>query len=112
MYCTHCGRALRSEFDNFCPHCGEETSHHAATRVAAPRRLYRLAYDKKIAGVCSGIAKYLDIDVNLVRVLAILLLVFSCGLALVGYIAAWILIPEERVQPSPMVPQQTTPVST
>jgi phage shock protein PspC (stress-responsive transcriptional regulator) len=52
-----------------------------------------LSYDKSIAGVCSGLAKYMDLDVTLVRVLMITGTIFSGGLLILGYIAAWILMP-------------------
>ncbi len=47
-----------------------------------------------LAGVAGGIARYLDADVTLVRVIiAVLALLNGVGLAL--YIAAWLLIPED-----------------
>ena len=93
MYCTHCGRQLGDEADNFCPSCGHETPRATAARVRAPRRLYRLTYDKMIAGVCSGLARYMDVDVALMRVLMITFVIFSGGLGILFYIAAWILTP-------------------
>ena len=33
------------------------------------RRLYRCYHDRKIAGVASGLAEYLDVDVTLIRIL-------------------------------------------
>ena len=57
------------------------------------KKLYRDRRDKKIAGVCSGIANYLNIDPTVVRVAwAILTLVYGAGL--IGYIVAWFIIPE------------------
>lgn len=54
----------------------------------------RRSYDKKIAGVCGGIAEWLDLDPTLVRVAYVLLSVFSAAFpgALV-YIILWIVIP-------------------
>jgi phage shock protein PspC (stress-responsive transcriptional regulator) len=96
MYCTHCG-TQNQEIDNFCCHCGRETPR--ANAQQAPRRLYRLAYDKKIAGVCSGIAKYLDVDVTLVRILVITIMILSGGVGFLAYIAAWIIMPVDRGLP-------------
>lgn len=93
MYCTHCG-TQNQDSDNFCPQCGRETPRARAQH--APRRLYRLAYDKKIAGVCAGIAKYLDADVTLVRILVITGIIVSGGLGLLAYIAAWIIMPVDH----------------
>ncbi|MBR1422919.1 MAG: PspC domain-containing protein [Ruminococcus sp.] len=56
------------------------------------KKLYRIRQGRMIAGVCTGLAQYLDIDVNVVRLLAILL---GCtGTGLIVYIAACILLPE------------------
>jgi phage shock protein PspC (stress-responsive transcriptional regulator) len=93
MFCTHCGQELRGPSDNFCAVCGHETPNAARGRMGAPRRLYRLSYDKQIAGVCSGLAKYLDVDVTLIRVLMITGTLFSGGLLILCYLAAWILVP-------------------
>jgi len=60
----------------------------------AARLLRRSTDDKMLAGVAGGIARYLDVDVTLVRVIiAALALVNGIGLAL--YIAAWLLIPQD-----------------
>lgn len=47
------------------------------TGVKAVKKFYRDSDDKKIGGVCSGLAAYLDIDVTLVRALALAALI--CG---------------------------------
>ena len=58
------------------------------------RRLRRSADDKMLAGVAGGIARYLNVDVTLVRVIiAALALCTGAGAAL--YIAAWLLIPAD-----------------
>lgn len=51
--------------------------------------------DRWIAGVCGGIAARTGLDVNLVRVIAVLLAVFGHLIGLVAYLAAWALVPEE-----------------
>ena len=58
------------------------------------RRLSRRRDDRMVAGVCSGLGSYLGIDVTLVRLLAVLAVVFSGGTALIAYVAAWILMPQ------------------
>ena len=60
------------------------------------KRLYRSVKDSKIAGVCAGIADYLDIDPTIVRLAAVFLL-FAWGSSAVAYILAWIIIPKETV---------------
>ncbi|MDP2749998.1 MAG: PspC domain-containing protein [Nanoarchaeota archaeon] len=58
------------------------------------RKIYRSRKDRIIAGVCSGFAKYLGIDVPIVRLVWILS-IFFMGFGIIAYILAWILIPEE-----------------
>ena len=53
--------------------------------------LYRDPTDKKIAGVCSGLARYFDLDTTLVRVVFIALLVFGGG-SLLAYLLLWLLL--------------------
>lgn len=55
------------------------------------RHLYRDKDDEKIAGVCSGLARYFDLDPLLVRVAFVAALVFS-GVSLVAYILLWWLV--------------------
>ena len=58
------------------------------------RHLRRPVDDRMIAGVASGIARYLNVDVNLVRI-AFVVLAFVGGAALPLYLAGWLLIPED-----------------
>ncbi len=59
------------------------------------RLLHRSATERKIAGVCGGIARQHDLDPALVRLAAIALAVLAPPLGLLGYAAAWIVIPLE-----------------
>ena len=59
------------------------------------KKLYRKRNDKKIAGVCSGIADYLNIDVTVVRVIWALVTLFSLGTGLIAYLVCALLMPEE-----------------
>lgn len=58
-----------------------------------PKRLYRTRDDQMIGGVCGGIARYLGVDPTLVRVVAVLALVFAFPAALIGYLLAWAIMP-------------------
>jgi phage shock protein PspC (stress-responsive transcriptional regulator) len=58
------------------------------------RRLYRSRHEKKLGGVCGGLAEYFGIDVSLLRLAWILFAVLG-GSGLLAYILAWIVIPEE-----------------
>ncbi len=55
-------------------------------------RLVRSADDRVIAGICGGIADYLDIDAILVRIL-FLLLSLASGVGLVIYLVLWFIMP-------------------
>lgn len=57
------------------------------------KRLTLSLEDKKIGGVCSGIAKYFDLDPTLVRVIW-LVLVCCCGVGLIAYLICWAIIPK------------------
>jgi len=58
------------------------------------RRIYRSKKNRMIAGVCGGIAEYLNIDPAIVR-LIMALLVLANGLGIILYILAVIIIPEK-----------------
>ena len=55
-------------------------------------RLYRSKENKKIAGICTGIGDYFDIDPIIIRLLFLVAL-FLGGGGLIIYIIAWIIIP-------------------
>lgn len=57
------------------------------------KRLYRSKCDKKISGVCGGIAEYFEVDSTMVRLLC-LVSVFALGAGILLYIFASIIIPE------------------
>jgi phage shock protein C len=58
-----------------------------------PKRFYRNTFDKKIAGVASGLADYFDIDPLLVRLIFVILALAGGGGVLI-YIILWIVTPE------------------
>jgi phage shock protein PspC (stress-responsive transcriptional regulator) len=58
------------------------------------RRLSRSTDDRMLAGVAGGIARYLDVDVTLVRI-GIAALTLLSGAGAVLYAAAWLLIPAD-----------------
>jgi phage shock protein PspC (stress-responsive transcriptional regulator) len=60
-----------------------------------PRRLVREPDDRKIAGVCAGLADRLGVDVSLVRLGAVVLAVFT-PVGLIAYLVAWAIVPERR----------------
>lgn len=58
------------------------------------KRLYRIEKDRKLCGVCGGIAEYFDVDATLVRLGWILLTVFV-GSGILAYIIAAIVMPNK-----------------
>jgi len=57
------------------------------------KRLHRSLTDKKIAGVCGGLAEYLGWDPTLVRLLWVVLTLLG-GSGVLIYIVLWIVMPE------------------
>lgn len=62
-------------------------------RNSMKKQLMRSGRDKKIAGVCAGVAHYFDIDPTIVRVIWGVL-AFAYGAGVVAYIILWIIAPE------------------
>ena len=70
-----------------------ETDTFAATGRTEPKRLFRLPEGQMIAGVCSGLAVYFNIDVTIVRVLFVLLAIMTSGAGAVLYLVMAIIVP-------------------
>ena len=60
------------------------------------KKLYKSSTDKKIAGVCGGIAEYFNVDSTLIR-LAWVLFSLLGGSGLLAYIIAALIMPEQPV---------------
>ena len=76
-----------------------------------PTRLERSTKNKVVAGVCGGIAEYLQVDPTLVRVFFVVGTIVTGGLGLLAYIALIVLMPLPG-QPAPFVKQAGTSTST
>ena len=76
------------------PHPPHAPGGHGA-HGARGRRLVREPDDRKIAGVCAGLADHMGIDVTVVRLGAVLLALIT-PLALVAYLVASVVLPERR----------------
>jgi phage shock protein PspC (stress-responsive transcriptional regulator) len=71
--------------------------HHLGQPGSGP--LYRPYDGRMIFGVCAGIAQYLNVDVNVVRIVfAVLTLIGGAGIPV--YVAGWLLLPEEGAKQS------------
>jgi phage shock protein C len=90
MYCNACGKVI-AEDGRYCSHCGT-----LAGILPVPKRLMRSRPDRKVGGVCAGLAHYLELDVSLVRILWFFI-TLACGIfpGVVAYALGWIIIPEE-----------------
>ncbi len=96
MFCTKCGVSLGEQGSNFCPGCGASTRGGEQSQYRpAQKVLMRPRYGRRIAGVCAGIANYLEIDVTLIRILAAIAF-FCYGTGFLAYIIAIIVMPNEE----------------
>ena len=110
MVCQACQKNI-ADGSRFCYNCGAKQPEVGNPGVAAatggPKRLMRSRTDRKIGGVCAGLAEYFDLDPTLVRLLWVLLVFFG-GTGLLAYIILWIVLPEEP----PFVPVAPTAPNT
>jgi len=61
-----------------------------------PKRLKRSMQEKMIAGVCGGLAKYFTVDSTIIRVVFVLLTVFTAIVpGVLVYLIMWIIIPKD-----------------
>ncbi len=104
MFCPQCGKEY-SQVVNFCCQCGTEMHPPVKPR----KKLTRSRKDEKIAGVCGGLAEYLDIDSTLVR-LVWLAAAFLAGWGFIAYLIAWIVMPLEP-EPERVESQARTPTA-
>lgn len=65
----------------------------AATQNPTGGRLYRLPQSGKVAGVCAGLAMYLDLDVTLLRIIFVVLTLASGGVGVLIYIIMALVLP-------------------
>ncbi len=89
LTCPRCLREAPTDA-RYCPICG------ARLGGTAPRPLRRRRADEKLAGVCSGLAEYVDLDPTVVRVLYVVASLFTGVVpGLVLYVILALVIPAE-----------------
>ena len=66
----------------------------AAEQTAVRGRLHKSRTNKQVAGVCGGIAEYLQVDPSIVRLVTVVLM-FGWGSGLLAYIICALVLPEE-----------------
>jgi phage shock protein C len=105
MRCPYCKKDIADE-SNYCYFCGARQEHTAAAG-APPRRLMRSSTDVKVAGVCAGFAEYLDWDPTIVRLVWVVVGIFT-GIfpALIAYGVGWAIMPVAP-RPTPMAAPTT-----
>lgn len=97
LFCAKCGNSVDPS-SRFCPACGAPLAVTTSTAAPPPppfasAQLTRSRNNRMIAGVCAGLALHYGWELNLVRVITALLIVFT-GVGILVYLAAWIIIPE------------------
>jgi phage shock protein C len=101
MFCTRCGVQLDEV--NFCPQCGQPTSRFVPPRP--PETGLSIPVEgRKIGGVCAGFARYIGMDVTLVRILWLVIAIFT-GIGFVAYLIAWLLMPKDVAREVVYTPQ-------
>jgi phage shock protein PspC (stress-responsive transcriptional regulator) len=60
------------------------------------KKIYRSIDDRKLAGICGGIADMMTVDSTIVRIICVFITVIT-GIwpGMVAYLAGWVLIPEK-----------------
>jgi phage shock protein C len=95
MLCPNCQKEI-VDGSKFCYNCGSQIAPGAPAPTSAPppptKRLMRSSRDKKLGGVCAGVADYFDVDPTIVRVVWLLAVLFG-GTGLLIYIVLWIVLP-------------------
>ena len=85
---------MQGEGDVFCSKCGKPAGAASGPPPQRPeRRLVRVIPEKKIAGVCAGVAHYFNVDVTMVRVLWLVVAIGTGGAGLLAYLVGWIAMP-------------------
>ena len=91
MVCVNCQKSI-TDGSNFCCLCGARQPSASSAASYPKKKLMRSSTDKKIAGVCGGLAEYFDLDATIIRVVW-LLAVFFAGTGILAYVILWILVP-------------------
>ena len=113
MFCKQCGSQLGAGA-RFCSSCGTPVGVEKMGDAGQPwpnqypgaqygaaipgdplTRLQRPRTNRVIAGVCAGLAQHYHWDLTWVRVLTVLVTIFSSGAGLIAYIVFWLVMPEQ-----------------
>ena len=105
MFCSACAFPIEAE-DYFCRRCGHKTDTGADVQVTVRPKLRRVEQDRRLAGVCGGVARYLDTNPRWVRAVwtGASLLPFSPGL--IAYGICWAVMPSSAKQKPEVLEKQ------
>lgn len=93
MTCVRCSRDIEND-SVFCRFCGA-SARPAPVGDWSGKRLYRSEVDRKIGGVCGGLAEYFRIDPTIVRLVVVILTIYPGAIlfGVLAYVIAWAVIP-------------------
>ncbi|MCK5183648.1 MAG: PspC domain-containing protein [Candidatus Heimdallarchaeota archaeon] len=102
LYCTKCG-AANEEFAEFCKSCGDNlieareknTDKNDEPAQTSEKKLYRSRSNKMITGLAAGLAKYFDMEVDLMRILWVIAFFVSGSTIAIVYLIMAAVIPLE-----------------
>lgn len=63
------------------------------TKLYGMKRIYRERFDKKLGGVCGGLAQYFQVDSSIIRMIWLGLTLPSVGIPLIIYLICWAILP-------------------
>ena len=104
LYCTKCG-AANEEFAEFCVSCGDDLTKERAKKAdkkdesaqTSEKKLLRSRTNKMITGLAAGLAKYFDMEVDLMRILWVIAFFISGSTIAIVYLIMAAVIPQEPV---------------
>jgi phage shock protein PspC (stress-responsive transcriptional regulator) len=110
MICHNCQKEIAAG-SSFCYSCGAkqpQTSGSGSYQTPlSAKKLMRSSTDKKIAGVCGGLAEYFDIDATVIRLVWVLALFFA-GTGGLIYLILWVVLPVAPARMSASEPSGVT----
>lgn len=92
--CSYCAEDIQDDAIK-CRYCG---SNLQAVSWGG-KRLYRSQHNRQLAGICAGLAEYLEVDPVLVRVAWVVLAFLSAGIAILLYAILIFIIPNQHELP-------------
>jgi phage shock protein PspC (stress-responsive transcriptional regulator) len=96
--CPWCAEEIRAEAIK-CRWCGSIVEPGRGGLASLSRPWTRPRHDRKIAGVCAGLADQFGVSVTILRLAFLLGVLFSGGMFLLVYVVLWIAMPDEPEEP-------------